>query len=115
MSLTGRLLRRLGYDTVEELEDSYPVYEYTVIHLNGEETVFEANRKNLTEGFAKFYLYSDCYFMRGVSPFIWPRKTTVKTLEGIQEIEKERIGETVLSMEVDLADGTVLDKEVRIE
>ena len=115
MSLIQRLKRRLGYDTTTTYEQTFPLYEYTVTHLNGEETVFKANSYRTDGAFARFRVICGAKYVPNLAPFVWSKRTQARVLEGIQEIEKIRVGESAVWVRVDRADGRVLESRVNIE
>lgn len=112
MSLYHRIKRWLGYDTVRIYDDEYPLYEYTVTHLNGEETVAEANGHKYKEGFLLLWEYTEnALLVDGTIGALWSMDTT-RRLEGIQEIERERVGFTYVQAAIDVADYTTIDSKI---
>lgn len=120
MSLYYRLKRRLGYDTTTEIVHEEPIYEYTVTHLNGEETVDYGNWHKRDEGFliilekdddtwARLTFYPDSDYT-GAPAFYWEKAyDTVRELEGVQEVEKEKTGTKRWVFTVDKADNSIVD------
>lgn len=117
MTLIQRLRRRLGYDTTTSKTDTYPLKRYTVTHLNGETSEVVANGYETKGAFAHFKKITAPHPVLGLHggglAGIWPKYARVRVLEGIQEIESERVATTELEVVVDLADGSTVESEVR--
>lgn len=114
MTLTHRLLRRLGRDTTVELEHCEAVYEYIVTHLNGETSVQRGNEDRRDGAFLLIKDVPDVRFIRLSGgtlspPFSYNSWDTVRRLEGIQEYEKEKVGEDVWTATFDKADRSLSD------
>jgi len=124
MSLYYRLKRRLGYDTEAQIVHEEDRYQYTVTHLNGEESVSEGNRHTRDEGFLFILDKDDDTWARatfdswdytGPPAFSGPRcgYDTVRELEGVQEVEREKIGVDRWIFTVDRADRDIEQEKER--
>lgn len=121
MTLTARIKRWMGYDTTIKKTTEYPRYKYKITHLNGE----------VTEDIAYEHLWNKGS-VRLISPDnnTWSLATvkyrdiackpglgsttgfdTVRELEGVQEIEREKIGTTVFNFTIDWADHALQNVE----
>jgi hypothetical protein len=124
MTLRHRFLRRLGHDTTVTITHEEPRYEYTVAHLNGDVTTETANRHTRDEGFLLLQNKDDDTWARAtfhlINSYTGPPAfsmyrgyDTVRELEGVQEVERERIGTDIWEFTVDRADGDLLDTQRR--
>ena len=114
MTLTHRLLRRLGYDVTKELELTKPRYEYTITHLNGKTNTYTANEHYHDDG---FLILVDIPSVHEVSlgagrlspPWKYSHWDTVAHLEGVEEYERTKIGEDRWTATWSKADGSLTD------
>jgi hypothetical protein len=117
MTLTHRLLRRLGRDTTKEVEFEHPVYRYEIEHLNGVYTEDYAHEHVHDEGFLLLkdvpgVTWTGDSMIGLTPPFSYHSWDTVDTYEGIQEHSREQVGEMTWTCVVDKADGSVVEKDV---
>lgn len=105
MTLVQRLRKRLGYDVTEQLTETYPIYEYEVLHTNGKKKVIEAVDHVHDGAFLvlKFPDEADVVeptwlgiVVGGVSNWM-----TVTTLEGIEQYDRQKVDELRLSTTYD--------------
>lgn len=117
MSLYHRIRRWLGYNTEKKYTKTIPLYEYTVTHLNGEESTVYAHYYRVNGAFLNFYRYSWKGEIRmiGDRPIllndtIWPKsdKKRVRVLDGVQELEREVHNHDRFEATIDMADQSVV-------
>lgn len=116
MSLYHRLLRRLGKDTTLEVTDTETEYAYTFHFLDGSTSRVCGHGYKTSEGFVQPYVCNDFYLTHGLSThdaYFWPNKIGKREFGGVKEITKTRIGDTKYRAVVDLADGSVVEKELK--
>lgn len=114
MSFYHRIKRWFGYDTTTTVQHTMPVYDYTVVHINGEESRVTAHGYNVDGAFARFYTYEDVSHHMCISSLAIPdNQMELRVLENIREIERKMVGKTTFEVEYDVADREVTDKDVR--
>lgn len=126
MSLYYRYKRWRGEDTTTTIEHEQDRYEYTVTHLNGEVSKAEGNVHVRDEGFLLIQEKDDDTWARATfhsnmsytGPPAFSRfegYNTVRELEGVQEVEREKIGTDKWIFAVDKADEEWIDTEKEYE
>lgn len=122
MGLRKRLYDFLGIDYVVEKEVSYPLYEYDIEFPNGDVTTVRATKHVHDECVTRFYEpdeetwaaitaykhYPPCKPWSGVSRGY----DRVAEIGGIRYLDKEKVGEIFMSLEVDLVSKEVLSVDV---
>jgi hypothetical protein len=127
MSLYQRLKRRMGHDTTTEIVHEEPRYRYEVEHINGVRSVEEGNNHMRDEGFLLILEKNDdewaqatfCLHMSYTGPPGLVKNergfNVVRELNGIQEVNKDRIGTDRWIFTVDKADETWIGTEKEYE
>jgi hypothetical protein len=113
MTLTHRIMRRLGYDTTAVETHTMPIYEYRIIHTNGEVSEVIGHGYNTDGAFARFYEYKDVYVSELMGYSVYPTDQEIlRVLDSIKEIKRERVGDTLFKATIDLADGSIVEKSI---
>ena len=119
MPLLTRLARLLGQDTIEERVREEPLYEYTIIHSDGQTKTIYAHGYRIDGAFLKFYEYTKItrqnYNENKITmPFnmISLNKTRTRTLDSVKEITEKRIDTHSFRVKYDKADFKIIETEV---
>lgn len=121
MGLIDRIKARLGYDTTVEKTYVRAVYQYEILHLNGEvsEPIGHIHRRD--EGFVLVEEADDDTWHRATAmknslPAGKPWRGSqgfdlVRELEGVQEVNRDLIGTDVWTITVDYAGNSIENVE----
>lgn len=119
MTLTHRLLRRLGKDTVTEITREEPLYLYTIEHTNGDVTELYAHGHRINGAYLKFWRYTDIGTRRYnddvvciVLGDLQLSRAKHRTIQGVQEVDKEVEENQVFTAAYDQADGVIQGKKI---
>jgi len=120
--ISRKIYNWLDKDTTKVRHREFPLYEYTITHVDDDQTTVVARDYILDEGFAKFWMYkksiskhrhSDAILLVGDAFF--PKRQTVKELGSIKEIERKKAGYQYFTVKHDIFNGEIEEVDMEIE
>lgn len=111
MSLLYRLVRAFGKDTTIEVEQTEPMFEYTIEQTSGDTRVIEANGVRTSGTMAYFYKYTEPFPVKLIDNNFWLHEESVFVCGSgsILSIEREQVSEETWAVTFDKATDEMVE------